>query len=134
MSKTITQRVIFPGATAKAVYGVYMSSKKHAEATGAPAELSRAVGDKFTAHNKHIKGRNLAVQANKMVVQTWRAKGWDRAHGDSVLTLRFADTDEGCELEMVHACVPDEATADLKKGWNKMYWSPFKKYLKKNAS
>jgi len=31
---------------------------------------------------------------------------------------------------MVHALVPEEAASDIKSGWTKMYWKPFKAYLK----
>lgn len=134
MSKTITQTVVFPGASAKEVYGIYMSSKKHSEATGAPAELTRKVGEKFTAHAKYIKGTNIWLEPNKMIVQSWRGKDWDRSHGPSILTLRFRDGDEGCVMEMVHACVPEDAAPHLKKGWQKMYWTPFKRYLNRQRA
>ena len=129
MSKTITQKITFKGATAKDIYGIYMNSKKHSEATGATAEMTKKVGEKWKAHKGHLRGTNLLVKANKTVVQTWRAKGWKE---DSVLTLQFDDTSDGCELTMVHALVPDEFAADIKAGWTKMYWKPIKSYLKSN--
>ncbi len=127
MTKTITQTVKFKGSSAKEVYGIYMNSKKHAAATGAPAEITKKVGEKWKAYKGQLRGTNLLVKANKTVVQTWRMKGWK---ADSVLTLQFDDTDEGCQLTMVHALVPEEQAAHVKKGWTKMYWAPFKKYLK----
>ncbi len=129
MTKTITQTVTFKGASAKDIYNLYMNSKKHAEATGAPAEMTKKVGEKWTAHKGQLRGTNLLVKANKTVVQTWRVKGWKT---DSVLTLSFNDTDDGCELTMVHALVPEDMAKDVKAGWTKMYWKPFKSYLKKN--
>ena len=127
MTKTITQKVTFQGSTAKDVYGIYMNSKKHSDATGAPAEMPRKVGEKWKTYNGQLRGTNLLVKANKMIVQTWRAKGWKT---DSVLTLQFCDTSDGCELTMVHALIPEDAAADIKSGWNTMYWKPFKAYLK----
>jgi activator of HSP90 ATPase len=129
MTKTITQTVTFKGATAKDLYGIYMNSKKHAAATGAPAEMTKKVGEKWKAHKGELRGTNLLLKANKTIVQTWRAKGWK---SDSVLTLQFEDTTEGCELTMVHALVPEAAAGDIKSGWTKMYWKPFKSYLKAN--
>lgn len=130
MTKTITQTITFKGATAKDVYGIYMTSKKHGEATGAAAEMSKKVGEKWSAHKGQLRGTNLLVKANKLVVQTWRSKGWK---ADSILTLAFADTDEGCVVTMVHGLVPEDEFAHVKKGWTKMYWTPFKKYLKAQA-
>lgn len=127
MTKTITQTVTFKGASAKDIYGIYMNSKKHAEATGAPAEISKKVGEKWKAHKGELRGTNLMLKANKTVVQTWRMKGWK---ADSILTLQFDDTADGCEMTMVHALVPEEAVAEIKTGWTKMYWKPIKGYLK----
>lgn len=127
MTKTITQKVTFKGASAKDIYGIYMNSKKHSAATGAAAEMTKKVGEKWRAHKGQLRGTNLLVKANKTVVQTWRLKGWK---ADSVLTLQFDDTAEGCELTMVHALVPEEFASDIKSGWTKMYWKPFKSYIK----
>lgn len=130
-TKTITQKITFKGASAKDLYGIYMGSKKHSDATGAPAEMTRKVGEKWTAYKNQIRGTNILVKANKMVVQTWRSKGWKE---DSILTLNFEDSGEGCDVTMVHALVPEDAAADVKKGWTKMYWTPFKRYLAANAA
>lgn len=127
MTKTITQKVTFKGASAKDVYGIYMNSKKHSDATGAAAAMTKKVGEKWTAHKGYLRGTNLLVKANKTVVQTWRTKGWK---SDSVLTLQFDDTPEGCELTMVHALVPEDAASHIKTGWTKMYWNPIKAYIK----
>lgn len=130
MTKTLTQTITFTDATAKELYALYMTSKKHSEATGAPAEMSKKVGEKWTAHKGELRGTNLLVKANTLVVQTWRCKGWK---SDSILTLSFADSDDGCVVSMVHALVPEDRAAEVKKGWTKMYWGPFKKYLKAQA-
>ena len=92
--------------------------------------MLKKVGEKFSAHGKYIKGTNLLLEANKLIVQAWRGKDWDKAHGHSILTLRFRDSKEGCVMDMVHACAPEDAAPHLKKGWTKMYWTPFKRYLK----
>lgn len=131
MTKTITQSVTFKGASAKDIYAIYMTSKKHSEATGATAEISKKVGEKWTAHKGDLRGINLLVKANKLVVQTWRCRGWK---ADSILTLAFEDSDDGCVVTMVHALVPEDKAAEVKKGWTKMYWGPFKKFLKAQAS
>jgi activator of HSP90 ATPase len=89
--------------------------------------MTKKVGEKWSAHQGYLTGTNLLVKPNKTVVQTWRTKGWK---ADSILTLQFDDTPEGCELTMVHALVPDDHAAHIKSGWTKMYWNPFKAYLK----
>lgn len=131
MSKTITQTVKFKGATAKELYNLYMNTKLHSEVTEAPAEMSRKAGEKWKAHKGMLRGKNLLVSANKMVVQTWRTRGFGRGAPDSILTLRFSDNDEGAQVDMVHALVPDEMASDLKKGWTDHYWKKWRAHLKK---
>lgn len=131
MSKTITQTVKFKGATAKELYNLYMNPKQHAAATDAPVEITKKAGEKWKAYKGMLRGKNLLVSANKMVVQTWRARSFGTGTPDSVLTLRFVDTDEGAQVEMVHALVPDEVHPSVKKGWNDHYWKKWRSYLKK---
>ena len=133
MSKTIQQTVSFKGATAKNLYNLYMNSKLHSEVTGEPAEITKKPGEPFKAHGGQIKGKNLHVQANKLVVQTWRFKGWDRKQPDSILTLYFSDTEDGAQVQMVHALVPDDQQPLVKKGWNDYYWKNWKSYFKTKA-
>lgn len=99
-------------------------------ATGAPVEIGKKPGEKWKAYKGEILGKTIHVKPNKMIVQTWRVKGWDKATPDSVLTLRLVDTKDGCEVTMGHGLLLDAAALHVKKGWNKMYWSKFKKYLK----
>lgn len=134
MSKTIQQTVAFKGASAKQLYNLYMNAKLHSEVTGAPAEISKKAGEAFKAFGGQIKGKTIHVLANKMVVQTWRAKGWDRKAPDSILTLLFQDTEDGAEVNMVHALVPDDQVAELKKGWSDHYWKAWKAYFKAQAA
>lgn len=130
MSKTITQTVKIKGATAKELYNLYANAKKHAEVTEAPAEITKAAGDKWKAYNNQLRGKNLLVSANKMIVQTWRARSWDRKIPDSVLSLRFSDVEDGAQVQMVHAFVPEDEVAGIKKGWNDNYWKKWKAYFK----
>lgn len=130
MSKVITQTVTFKGATAKQLYNLYMNAKQHSEVTGEAAEMSKKAGEAWSVYNKQIRGKNLLVSANKMIVQTWRAKSWDRKTPDSILVLTFSDVDDGAQVEMAHSMVPDDAAQDIKKGWNEHYWKKWKAHLK----
>jgi len=128
MSKTITQTVKFKGASAKDLFNLFMDAKLHAAATGEPADISKKTGEAWKAYKGGIRGRNLFVSPQKkIVVQTWRARGWKT---DSILTMQFEDVEEGAQVTLVHALVPDEAAADIKKGWRDMYWNKWKAYLK----
>lgn len=52
MPKNIVQKVVFKNTTPKALYELYMDSKKHSVATGAPAKISAKEGGKFSAHRR----------------------------------------------------------------------------------
>jgi uncharacterized protein YndB with AHSA1/START domain len=75
MTPTISQRVKF-SASPETLFEMYMDSKKHAAATGAPAKLSRRVGGTWRAHRGAIGGKNLLIVPGKKIVQVWRAGFW----------------------------------------------------------
>ena len=60
MPRTIQQRVSFR-ASPDALFDIYLSSRKHAAATGEKAVVSRAVGGRFMAYDGQLRGRNLAI-------------------------------------------------------------------------
>lgn len=127
MPKVIEQTVKF-SATAAELYELYMDEVQHAEATKAPAKISRDIGGSFTCHKGHITGRNLELVPGKLIVQTWRAN-FPAGALDSILVLAFRDVEGGAELHMTHANVPDARVEQLTSGWHKAYWDPWQAYL-----
>ncbi len=127
--KTIIQKVRFP-VPPEALFSLYLDSKKHSDGTGGKALMSRKVGGKFSAWDGYIKGRNLAIVPNRMVLQAWRTSGFRKADLDSMLLLTFEKAKGGCLLTMVHAAVPDSEAAGFTKGWKDHYWQPILMYFK----
>ncbi len=78
MTEAIQQSVNFSASPAK-LFEIYMDSKKHSAATGAPARISRRAGDRFTAFGRTLRGKNLVMVPPSMIVQAWRAKHWKAA-------------------------------------------------------
>ena len=132
MPKTVLQTVRF-GVSPETLFDIYMDSKKHAAAIAARATLSRKVGGKFTAHNRYITGRNLAIVPKRMIVQSWRGSDWRKPILDSVLILTFTKAPGGARLDLVHANLPDHVYRSIKKGWTTHYWNRWKAYLKRRA-
>lgn len=132
MPRAIQQHVEF-SASPKELFEVYLDSKKHAAATGATAKLSRKIGGAWHAHKGMIGGRNLLIVPGRMIVQSWRAKFWRKADV-SILILKFTETRHGARVDLIHVGVPSYDQKDVKGGWPKYYWKPWKKYLarKKN--
>jgi hypothetical protein len=128
MTKAIQQTVRFAASPAQ-LFEMYMDSKKHSAATGGKAKLSRKVGAAFTAWNKMLRGRNLMIVPNRMIVQSWRSINFRPADPDSILILEFSTAPGGAQVEIVHVNVPVQDYKGVAKGWTHYYWKPWKKYL-----
>ena len=129
MVKNIYQKIVFKNTTPKALYDLYMDSKKHSIATGAPAELSTEEGGNYSVHGGYITGKNLQLVKDKLIVQTWRAQGWDKDDADSTFIILLEPNGEDVVLYATHANVPDKHAESVDKGWHNHYWEPWKKYL-----
>ena len=128
MTPAIQQSVQF-GVPPETLYELYIDSKKHSQATGASAKLSRRTGGAFTAFGGQLTGRNLLVIPNKMIVQTWRATGWKKSDPDSILVIRFSKTKKGGRVDLVHVNVPEYDHQGVTQGWEHYYWQPWREHL-----
>jgi activator of HSP90 ATPase len=129
MTKPIQQSVRF-AATPARLFEMYMDSAKHSAATGGHAKLSRKAGGTFTAWNKMLRGRNLMIVPNRMIVQSWRSINFKPGDPDSILILEFSKAPGGARVDMIHVNVPAQDHQGVSRGWPKYYWHPWKKYLK----
>lgn len=132
MTKAIQQSVRFDVPPGR-LFDIYLDSRKHSDATGAPARMSRKVGGKFTVWGGALRGRNLDIVPGRMIVQAWRATHWAIADLDSILVLRFSKAPGGGQVDLVHVNVPRYDHKGVSEGWAKYYWKPWKKYLKQTA-
>jgi activator of HSP90 ATPase len=128
MTKTIQQSVRFKASPAT-LFEMYLNSKQHSAATGGKATMSRKVGGAFTAWNKMLRGRNLAIVRNKMIVQTWRSVNFKPGDADSILILEFSKAPGGGRVDLVHVNVPAQDHKGVTNGWPNYYWKPWKKYI-----
>ena len=132
MTPAIQQSVEFSAPPAR-LFEMYMDSKKHSAATGGLAKLSRRVGGAFTAWGGQLRGKNLLIISNRMIVQSWRSVNFKKTDPDSILVLTFSKTARGGRVDLVHAGVPKQDHAGVKQGWPKYYWKPWRTYLTKKA-
>jgi len=128
MTRAIQQSVVFK-ASPRTLFEMYMDSKKHTQATGGRAHISRKAGGAFTAWNKMLRGRTLLTVPNKMIVQSWRSIMFKPGDPDSILILNFTRMTGGTRLDLVHVSVPVQDHAGVTKGWPRYYWKPWKQYL-----
>jgi hypothetical protein len=60
MTPVIKQRVRFR-TTPKALFELYLDSRRHSLAIGAPASITRKAGGKFKAFRGQLEGRSLLI-------------------------------------------------------------------------
>ena len=130
MNKVIEKTIVFKGATAAELFDIFVNPKKHAEIHGgAKTKISSREGDSFSLLDGNLKGTNLLVVPNRMIVQTWRGNVWEKSDLDSILTLVFTDTRKGGQIDLVHSFTPDQ----FQELWEQVYWKPMRAFFKRNT-
>jgi activator of HSP90 ATPase len=129
MTKTIVQKVVFKNTTPKALYDLYMDAKKHSLVTGGPATISEKEGSAYSVHGGYIKGKNIHLVKNKVIVQTWRGQDWDKNSVDSIFSINLEQKGKDVVLHAIHSHIPVKHVASIDKGWHGHYWNPWKQHL-----
>jgi activator of HSP90 ATPase len=122
--------VILP-ATSQQVYDAWLSSKEHAAFTGAVARINNKVGSGFIAWDGYITGKNLELDAGKMIRQSWRTDEFPVDAEDSLLEITLEDIDGTCKLLLKHRNIPDGQGLQYEQGWKDFYFTPMKAYFNK---
>ena len=128
---TFQQTVEFADVTAGDLYRTYMSSQEHAAAINAPASIDPEIGGAFKIFGDDgVSGRNLAIKADKLIVQAWRGQAWRPRDADSMLILVFEDGPSGARIHLAHLNVPEHAYHMVNpNAWTERYWRPWKNYF-----
>ncbi len=128
MTTTIRQTVTLE-APPHVVFEALLDSKKHAAFTGSRASISRKVGGKISAWDGYIQGKNLRIEKDQVIVQSWRTTDFADAEEDSQVMFHFSKKGKGTRLMFVHSKVPDRLAEEFRQGWIDFYWVPLKAYL-----
>ena len=127
MNKAIEQKILFKGGTAEELFDIFVNPQKHSAIHGgATTKISNKEGDSFSLLNGNLKGKNLLIVPNRMIVQAWRGNVWEKDDLDSILTLVFINTPKGGQIDLVHSFTPSQFT----ELWNEIYWQPIKEFIK----
>ncbi|MFA6474693.1 MAG: SRPBCC domain-containing protein [Patescibacteria group bacterium] len=116
-------------ASSTAVYTAWLDGEKHGAMTGGQATASKKVGEKFTAWDGYISGKNLELVPGKKIVQTWRTTEFSDADPDSILTIELKATKTGTSLKLKHVGTPKNQEASYREGWEEHYFAPMKEYF-----
>lgn len=117
-------------ATAKEIYNTWLSSEGHTKMTGGEATSSNKVGGSFTAWDGYIQGKNLVLEENKRIVQSWRSSQFEPHEEDSQIEVLLTEQGDTTELTLIHSKVPESGEHYI-KGWDEHYFQPMKKYFSK---
>ena len=117
--------------TSDKLYKAWLDSKEHSSFTGSKAVVSKGLNRKFTAYDGYISGKNLILEPNKRIVQSWRATDFPEKHPDSFIEIIFEPQKTGTKLTLKHSGIPEGMGKDYKKGWKDFYFKPMKEYYSK---
>jgi activator of HSP90 ATPase len=107
MSRTISEVIDFDVGTPQEIYNLYMDSQKQSDVSGSDVNIGQKAGDRFTALNGMIKGTNLYIIPNRMIIQSWRSLLWKKDVLDAVVTIIFNKHENRTQINLINANLPD---------------------------
>ena len=128
MRNVIRQSIVLPASTEK-LFEMYLSPAIHQAITGAPVEIGDKKGSIFKAFDGALTGIILEVIKPKLIIQSWRSVNFMAEDPDSTLILLFTSEGDEGRIDLVHLDVPDQDYDGVDQGWEKYYWTPWRKYL-----
>jgi activator of HSP90 ATPase len=132
MKETIQISEVFP-VSAKRLFDAWLNSVEHSNFTGSKAEIRASIGSKFSARDKYITGSNINLQPYGRIVQSWRSSDFPAGAANSTLEILFEKANGGTRVTIIHTKIPEGKGKDLEKGWKEHYFTPMKKYFKKET-
>jgi len=125
MEFTLTTKI---KATPKQIYKSWLSPQRHSKMTGGTAFVSDKVGDKFTAWEGYITGKNLKLEPYNRIVQSWRSDKFEANEYDSQIEVLLSETNNETILTLNHTNVPESGEHYI-KDWKQHYFEPMKRYF-----
>jgi activator of HSP90 ATPase len=120
-------------ASPEEIYHTWLSSVGHSDMTGSPASISTEVGSEFDAWDGYIHGRNLALEPDKRIVQSWRTSEFSADEPDSRIEITLEPVGNQTKLTLKHTGLPPHGR-QYEQGWVESYFEPMKEYFKGRKS
>jgi len=111
------------------LYQTWLDGSQHGAMTGAVASVEAWVGGKHTAWDGYIWGRNLELEPNRRIVQTWRTTEFPFGSEESRLEILLEPTALGTRLRLRHTQIPDGQGEKYRDGWDESYFQPMRAYF-----
>jgi activator of HSP90 ATPase len=93
-----------------------------------PTQISQQAGGAFTLFGGYIVGRHIELVPNELIVQAWRAGGWDRGVY-SIVRFELIEQGSGTKVVFDHTGFPNGEGEHLAAGWRSNYWDPLDRFL-----
>jgi activator of HSP90 ATPase len=116
-------------APAKKIYDAWLNSEGHARMTGGSAIITPRAGAEFEAWDGYIHGKNLVLEPNRRIVQSWRTTEFSDDEEDSQIEVAFQKAAAGTKVSIHHTHLPPHGK-QYRQGWVDNYFVPMKKYFK----
>jgi activator of HSP90 ATPase len=110
------------------IYRAWLDSQEHSNMTGGEAVCSAEIGASFSCWDNYIQGKNLNLEENKRIVQSWRTDDFNEDDADSEFEITLKSKENGCVLELIHRNIPKNQP-DYEQGWKLHYFEPMENYF-----
>lgn len=132
MALEFTVSTLLPASPAE-VYQAWMSSAGHSQMTGSPATISDQFGSEFTAWDGYITGKNLSLEKDRRIVQSWRTSEFSADEPDSQIEVTLQAVGNQTRLTLHHTGLPPHG-GQYEQGWVDSYFSPMQEYFASRKS
>jgi len=126
--ESIETKALIRNTSAAQIYNDWLNSQGHEAMTGGEAKAQAIVGTEHSAWDGYISGKQLELDKARYIKQSWRSTEFGDQDPDSILEVFLSDTDDGCEVRLVHSDIPDGQGKSYKSGWHEHYFDPMNKY------
>ena len=127
--KVIKQKIIL-NTTPHQLYEAILNPRIHSQFTGSKATNTGKLGGKFTAYDGYAFGKNIKLEKDKKIVQSWSTT--DFPDTITEITFQFNRIGNKTELTFTQTGVPDKFFNEISKGWKDFYWKPLKEMFGDN--
>lgn len=113
---------------ASRIFDAWLDSESHEAMTGGEASCGNQINDPFTAWDGYIWGKNLELESNRLIVQSWRTSEFQENDEDSLLRIELFENEGITTLKLTHSNIPEGQT-QYKQGWIDHYFEPMSDYF-----
>jgi activator of HSP90 ATPase len=109
----------------EALWETFMDTARVCAFTGAPAQISREKGGKFSMFGGSVEGEQIDLTNGTKIEQKWRFKTWPSGHFSKVI-MNFEPRGSSTILRLIQTDVPSNDWDRTYNGWEQFFWQRLK--------